>query len=66
MERVLGSDPGVQVFGRVLTFYTLILASEKFHTYELANFTLVTLASLHYNIYKNKIKLTTFKISYLN
>ena len=33
---------------------------------KLATFTLATLAFLHYNIYENKVKLATFKISYLN
>ena len=33
---------------------------------KLANLTLVTLVSLHYNIYKKRVKLATFKISYLN
>ena len=33
---------------------------------QLANFTLATLVFLHYNIYKDRVKLTTFKISYLN
>ena len=33
---------------------------------KLANFTLATLASLHYILYKNEVKLATFKISYLS
>ena len=44
---------------------TLILASKKFHTFELikklANLTLATLVSLYYNIYKNKVKSAIFK-----
>ena len=46
-------------------------AEAKFLTSEvelmaLANFTLATLFSLHYNIYKDKVKIATSKISYLN
>ena len=41
--------------------FTLLSISGK-----LANFTLATLVSLHYNIYKDRVKLATFKISYLN
>ena len=44
---------------------TLILASKKFHTFELikklANLTLATLVSLYYNIYKNKVKSAILK-----
>ena len=42
------------------TLDKLILASKKFH-----NFILATLVSLHYNICKNRVKLATYKISYL-
>ena len=33
---------------------------------KLATFILATLVSFHFNIYKNRVKLATFKISYLN
>ena len=33
---------------------------------KLAIINLATLVSLHYNIYKNRVKLATLKISYLN
>ena len=52
------------------TLDTLILASKKFHTFgfisKLATFTLATLINLHYKICKKKLKLATFKISYLH
>ena len=39
--------------------FTLLSLSCK-----LANFTLASWGSLHYNIYKERVKLATFKISY--
>ena len=46
---------------------TLILASKSFTLLglsgKLSTFTLATLMSLHYNIYKNKLKLATFKLA---
>ena len=41
--------------------FTLLSLSGK-----LAIFTLASLVSLHYNIYKERVKLATFEISYLN
>ena len=53
-----------------ITLDTLILASESFTLFslsgKLANFTSATLISLHHNIYKDTVKLATFKVSYLN
>ena len=52
------------------TLATLILASKSFTLLSLsgnlANFILATLVSLHYNIYKDRVKLATFKTSYVN
>ena len=47
-----------------ITLDTLILASVTLSSLsvKLAYFTLATLVSLHYNIYKDRLKLTTFKI----
>ena len=51
------------------TLDTLMLASKKFHTFVIfrpnSYFYLATLVSLHYSIYKNRVKLATFQISYL-
>ena len=52
------------------TLDTLILASKSFTLLslsgKLANFILATLVFLRYSLYKNRVKLATFKISYLN
>ena len=51
----------------VFTLDTLILAIKKLSlSGKLANFILATLVFLHYSMYKNRVKLATFKISYLN
>ena len=52
---------------KIYTLHTLILARKKFHPLsgKLANFILATLIALHNNIYKNRVKLPAFKISYL-
>ena len=52
------------------TLDTLFLSSKKFHSLslstKLANFTVASLVSLHYNIYKDRVKLADFKISPLD
>ena len=52
---------GKNFFTNKLKSSTLMSLSGK-----LANFTLATLISLHYNIYEDRVKLATFKIGYLN
>ena len=46
---------------KLVKHFTLLSLSGK-----LANFTIASLVSLHYNIYKDRVKLVTFKISYFN
>ena len=50
----------------MITLDKLILASKKFHTFGfIIYFSYFDKTSI-YNIYKNKLKLATFKISYIH
>ena len=61
---------GAAWISAINTLDTLILAGKKVHILslrcKLANFTLASLVSLHYNLNKYKVELATLKISWLN